>query len=138
MGIVRGRAARGLAASGVLLLAACGLEEPVGAPNRYALVLINDTQESRFWSVEQPTGEMTRFELQPCSSTSQDLEARQAWEVEWGAAIAVASDEVDLLAAPYTVVEVVFQPDGAVDVGAPRAAAERPDAPHGPLTCARS
>ena len=128
-----------LAASVVLLLlAACGLEEPVGAENRFALVLINDTQESRFWSVEQPTGEVTRFELQPCSSTSQDLEARQAWEVEWGAAIAVASDEVDLLAAPYTVVEVVFQPDGSVEVGTPRAAAEQPDAPYGPLTCARS
>lgn len=120
-----------------LPLAGCTFGELAVEGPRYALVLINNTPESRFWSIEQLAGETTRFELQPCSSTSQELQSTQAWEVEWGATIAVASDEVGLLDAPYTVIEVVFEPGGAVDVQAPRAAAAQPDAPFEPLTCAR-
>jgi len=120
----------GVALAGVAaMVAACGLLEPLPPDPRYALVLVNNTQEPRFWSIEQPTGQWTRFEISPCTSVAQDLGATQRWEVEWGAAIAVSSDEVPLTSAPFTLVEVLFQPDGTVDVAPSRGVPAQPDAP---------
>lgn len=121
----------------LVLLSGCGvLSESIGTAPRYALVLVNNTQESRFWSVEQPDGAWSRFEVQPCSSASHDLGATQRWEVEWGATIAASSDEVELLNEPFTLVEVLFRPDGVIDVAPVRGVREPPDAPLEPLTCA--
>ena len=119
-----------------LPLTHCVLIQPTRVSPAFGLVIANESEASVFWYVEQPTGEMTRFELQPCGSTSKEIDAGAAWEVEWGATLAVTSDEVRALDAPITVIEVRFAPDGAVDVAPPRAAERRPDAPID-LACVR-
>ena len=112
-----------------ILLTGCGLIVPTSDEPQVALVIVNESDDPMFWSVEQPSGEMTRFEIQPCSSMSEAIAVDRAWEVEWGATFAVTSADVQPLDAPYTVVEVRFGPGGAVDVAAPRMAPEQPSAP---------
>jgi hypothetical protein len=118
------------------VLAGCGMLEPVPVDPRYALVIVNDSDDHVFWWVEQPTGEMTRFEVAPCGSLSDPIDIDRAWEVEWGATFAVTAADVQPLEAPFTVVEVRFGPNGALDVARPRAANAPPDAPLD-LACVR-
>jgi hypothetical protein len=118
-----------------VILTGCGMLEQVPVDPRYALVIVNESDGPVFWSVEQPTGEMTRFELAPCSSVSEPIDIDRAWEVEWGATFAVTAGDVRPRDAPFTVVEVRFGPDGALDVSRPRAANAPPDAPFD-LACA--
>jgi hypothetical protein len=98
-------------------------------------VIVNDSDEPVFWSLEQPTGEMTRFAVQPCSSSSTSLDADQEWVVEWEDAFAITSGEVRPLDAPVTVIDLRFNADGTFDVAPPRRAAVQPDAPSSGFTC---
>jgi hypothetical protein len=116
----------GLAA---VVLAGCGQVRSTAPAPVYALVIVNDSDAPAFWSIEQPTGEMTRFEVQPCSSMSEAIPVGRAWEVEWAATFAVTSGDVLPLDAPFTVVEVRFGAGGQPSVRMPKAAAEMPEAP---------
>lgn len=118
----------------LLLLGGCSVLDPVGAPT-YGLVIVNDSDESVFWSIEQPTGETSRLELEPCSAMSESIEIGRDWEVEWGATFAVTSDDVRPLDAPVTVIHVRFDNAGEVNVADPQPAAGQPDAPIDDLTC---
>jgi hypothetical protein len=120
----------------VVVLGGCGPVGPTAPAPMYALVIVNDSAASAFWSIEQPTGEMTRFEVQPCSSMSEAIPVGRAWDVEWAATFAVTSDDVHPLDAPFTVVEVRFGAVGQPIVGVPKAAAEKPEAPLD-LVCGR-
>lgn len=121
-------------AAATLLLAGCAVLGPGPGPT-YGLVIVNDSDVPVFWSIEQPNGTTSRFEVEPCSSTSHSIDVGRAWEVEWGAAIAVASSEVDPLDAAVTVIEVTFDADGNVDVAAPRHADTQPGAPFDRFIC---
>ena len=118
------------------VLVGCGLTASTSDGPQYALVIVNESEHPVFWSVEQPSGEMTRFEIQPCSSMSEPIALDRAWEVEWGATFAVTSADVQPLDAPYTVMEVRFGPGGALDVAVPRKAPEQPSAPED-MSCIR-
>jgi len=118
-----------------VILAGCGMPEPTVMPPTYGLVIVNDSGDPVFWSIEQPTGQLSRFTVEPCSSTSHSIELGRAWEVEWGATFAVTSDDVGLLDAPVTVINVRFDADGGVDVANPQPAARQPDAPSDEFTC---
>ena len=119
-----------------MVLAGCNPVGPTAPASAYALVIVNESAAPVFWWLEQPNGELTRFALQPCSSTSEPVPVGRRWEVEWAATFAVTSADVRSLDAPFTVIEVRFGADGQPSVGAPRAAAEMPDAPLD-LACGR-
>jgi hypothetical protein len=108
--------------AGAVLLIGCGLQETGIVAEQYELVIVNESREPQYWSVEQPDGAMTRFEVEPCSSHSSRIDVGRRWEVEWGATYAVTSADVAPLDGVFTVVEIRFDRDGLADVGPVRAA----------------
>lgn len=113
-----------------LMLGACG-----APPSTYGLVIVNDSDEQVFWSIEQPDGTVSRFGVEPCSATSHRIEVGRAWEVEWGDAVVVSSAGVSPLDAPVTVIDVTFDAEGRPHLVVPHPAEFQPDAPLDRFSC---
>lgn len=111
----------------VPVLAACSMTAGPGDAT-VAVVVTNGSLGAPILRVD--TGDrIVELGYEPCTSRSESFSVGTRWELEAGGAVVLRSDRVvPLPGASVTVVEVVIDPDGNVDVHAPRAAEGQPDA----------